>query len=188
METLTYERASCYYWSWKMKGVASVRRKGRSHPYTWWMSFTSFTSGFTLGLTGGRTNQHLCVVCSPVPVQGAVQQQQQGDPCRSGQDWTHPETELAEVTKLDDGQNGGTAQEHGDLEEKEDLPLKWWRGWKIVRGLTRRPSNYWGFGSGGQVCHKDTECMLKFLFLMFPPLFFYAVFLLIWILMLNFPR
>lgn len=53
--------------------------------------------------------------CSPVPVCGAVQQQQQGDPRHSGQDGAHPETELTEVTVLDDGQDGGAAQEHGHL-------------------------------------------------------------------------
>lgn len=56
--------------------------------------------------------------CSPVPVQGAVQQQQQGDACSSGQDRAHPKTQLAEVTILDDGQDGSTAQEHGHLERR----------------------------------------------------------------------
>lgn len=59
--------------------------------------------------------------CSPVPVQGAVEQQQQRNPCSSGQDWAHPETKLTEVTILDDGQDGGTAQEHGHLEKKEPV-------------------------------------------------------------------
>ena len=61
---------------------------------------------------------HANTRCSPVPVQGGVQQQQQGDPCSSGQDRTHPKTELTEVTVLDDGQDGGTAQEHGHLQER----------------------------------------------------------------------
>ena len=59
--------------------------------------------------------------CSPVPVQGAVEQQQQCNPRSSCQDWAHPETKLTEVTILDDGQDGGTAQEHGHLEKKEPV-------------------------------------------------------------------
>lgn len=54
-----------------------------------------------------------------LPVQGAVQQQQQGDPGGRRQDWAHPKTELTEVTVLDDGEDGGTAQEHGHLAERD---------------------------------------------------------------------
>lgn len=48
---------------------------------------------------------------SPVP----VQEQQQGDARGRGQDGAHPETQLAEVAVLYDGQYGGAAQEHHHL-------------------------------------------------------------------------
>lgn len=51
-----------------------------------------------------------------VPVQGAGQQQQKSNSCGRGKDRAHPKTQLTEVTILNDGQDGGTAQEHGHLE------------------------------------------------------------------------
>lgn len=61
----------------------------------------------------------ICAECgggrSPVP----VQEQQQGDARGRGQDGAHPETQLAEVAVLYDGQYGGAAQEHHHLQDED---------------------------------------------------------------------
>lgn len=49
-------------------------------------------------------------------MEGAVQQQEKRNSCGRGKDRAHPKTQLTEVTILNDGQYGGTAQEHGHLE------------------------------------------------------------------------
>ena len=61
--------------------------------------------------------------CSPRPAEGAVEQQQQCGSGGGGQERAHPEAELAEVTVLDDGQDGGTAEEHGHLHARETSPV-----------------------------------------------------------------
>lgn len=76
-------------------------------------------SNFSIfGFNSWRDTIVTCIQNVPVPVQRAVQQQQHGDPRSSGQNRTHPKTELTEVTVLDDGDDSGTAQEHCQLEER----------------------------------------------------------------------
>lgn len=57
--------------------------------------------------------------CSGERSPALVQQHQQGYACGCGKDGAHPETQLAEVAVLYDGQDGGTAQEHHHLEEED---------------------------------------------------------------------
>lgn len=44
-----------------------------------------------------------------------VQRQQKNESGNGGEDGSHPEAQLTEVTVLNYGQDGGTAQEHGHL-------------------------------------------------------------------------
>lgn len=53
-----------------------------------------------------------------------MQEQQQGYACGCGQDGAHPEAQLAEVAVLYDGQDGGAAQEHHHLEDKDNGGVK----------------------------------------------------------------
>lgn len=61
----------------------------------------------------------VCCGVWPWPGRGTVEYSKQRHSSGGGQNRAHPETQLAEIAVLDDGNDDGTAQEHGYLTQKE---------------------------------------------------------------------